>query len=260
MSTIVLPALFAVLVWWASTGVILYLDGLPRRTHRYTLAGATALLPCAFYGLVATRGEASVAAAYGAFASAIAVWAWVEVAFLLGYVTGPRRVPCSADGREGRRFVQAFATILWHELALLALGAVVLLLTWGAPNPVGAATFAVLWALRLSAKLNLFLGVRNVGAEMLPPHLAYLATYFARRPMNLLFPVTVTAATAASALAWLEALAATSPAFDTVAFALAGTLLALGVLEHWMMVLPIPTSALWSLGMRSRDPRVTARP
>lgn len=260
MSTIVLPALFAVLVWWASTGVILYLDGLPRRTHRYTLAGATALLPCALYGLAATRGETTVAAAYGAFASAIAVWAWAEVAFLLGYVTGPRRVPCSADGREGRRFAQAFATILWHELALLALGAVVLLLTWSAPNPVGGATFAILWALRLSAKLNLFLGVRNVGAEMLPPHLAYLASYFARRPMNLLFPVTVTAATAAAALAWLEAFAATSSAFDTVAFALAGTLLALGVLEHWMMVLPIPATALWSLGMRSRDARATARP
>jgi putative photosynthetic complex assembly protein 2 len=42
------------------------------------------------------------------------------------------------------------------------------------PNQVGTGTFAVLWVMRISAKLNLFLGVRNLSEELLPPHLAYL--------------------------------------------------------------------------------------
>ncbi len=29
--------------------------------------------------------------------------------------------------------------------------------------------------MRMSAKLNVFLGVRNLSVELLPPHLAYLA-------------------------------------------------------------------------------------
>ncbi len=33
----------------------------------------------------------------------------------------------------------------------------------------------MLWAMRQSAKLNLFLGVRNLSDELLPPHLRYLA-------------------------------------------------------------------------------------
>jgi len=34
---------------------------------------------------------------------------------------------------------------------------------------------------------------------------------------------------------------------------LAATLLSLGVLEHWFMVIPLPSHALWEWGMRSRD-------
>ena len=34
---------------------------------------------------------------------------------------------------------------------------------------------------------------------------------------------------------------------------LAATLLSLGVLEHWFMVIPLPSHALWNWGLRSRD-------
>ena len=35
-------------------------------------------------------------------------------------------------------------------------------LTWGGANQVGTWTFLVLWVMRLSAKLNVFLGVPNL--------------------------------------------------------------------------------------------------
>jgi hypothetical protein len=61
-----------------------------------------------------------------AFTCAILVWAWQEVAFLLGYVTGPRRVALSA-GRSGwRRAGYALQAVLHHELALVLLGLCVL--------------------------------------------------------------------------------------------------------------------------------------
>lgn len=252
MSAVALPVLCTLFVWWFSTGAILYLDGLPRRTHRYTMAGATVMLPLALYGLAATRDDATVTGAYVAFTCAVAVWAWQEVAFLLGYVTGPRQAPCRPGSSEGQRFVQALQAILYHEFALIVLGVLVLAITWSAPNATGGWTFAILWSMRLSAKLNLFLGVRNLSAELLPPHLRHLATYFARRPLNLLFPVSVTASTVMAVFVWEHALAPGASVFDVAAGAFAGTLLALAILEHWFMVLPLPANALWSWGLRSR--------
>ena len=246
------PILFTLVVWWASTGAILYLDGLPRRTFRWSMAGATVLLVAALYGLAATRGDTTVAGAYMAFTCAVVVWGWQEVGFLLGYITGPRQVPCPPGASEWQRFGFAVQTILYHEFALLVLAVAVLGIAWDAPNPVGAWTFVVLWAMRLSAKLNLFLGVRNLSDELLPPHLTYLQSYFLRRPMNLLFPVAVTAATAVAAILWSEALAPATSPFDATALTFAGTLLALAVLEHWFLVIPLPTTALWSWGLRSR--------
>ena len=69
------------------------------------------------------------------------------------------------------------------------------LLTWGAPNQIGVWTFVILWLMRLSAKLNVYLGVPNLTEEFLPDDLAYLKSYFANAPMNLLFPISVTPST-----------------------------------------------------------------
>jgi putative photosynthetic complex assembly protein 2 len=54
-----LPALYALFLWWLSTGVILYLDRLPRRTFRWSMLGATALAAAALYGLAAGADDAS---------------------------------------------------------------------------------------------------------------------------------------------------------------------------------------------------------
>ena len=49
-------------------------------------------------------------------------------------------------------------------------------LTRDGANQVGLWTFVILWAMRQSAKLNVFLGVRNLSEEFLPEHLRYLET------------------------------------------------------------------------------------
>jgi putative photosynthetic complex assembly protein 2 len=111
--------------------------------------------------------------------------------------------------------------------------------------------------MRQSAKLNIFLGVRNLGESFLPEHLSYLKSYFRCRPMNWLFPISVTVATGAAIIAWWQLSEATD-AFRITGLALVGTMLALGALEHWLLVLPIPSDVLWRWGLRSRKSAVPA--
>jgi len=246
------PVLFTLFIWWFSTGLILWLDRLPRSTFRYSMAGATLIAGAGLVVLHATRNTATETGAYAAFAAAIAVWAWHECAFLFGYMTGPERRPCPADCRGFARFVRALRSILHHELALAATALVVVALTSGGANQVGLWTFVILWIMRISTKINLFLGVPNVGEEFLPSDLRYIATYFARRPMNLFFPLAVSAATGLLVHLMRELSGPTLSSFQGVAHVFYATLLALAVIEHWFLVAPLPVAALWSWSLKVR--------
>lgn len=245
-------AIYTVLVWWLSTGVILYLNGLPRSLHPALMGAATVLLGIALWGVAATAADTRVSSVYLAFTATIVVWAWQELGFLLGYVTGPRRIPCPPGAQGWARVGYAVQAILWHELALLSLGISIGLLTWHQPNTVALWTFAALWVMRLSAKLNVFLGVPNVFENFLPAHLRYMASYFRRRPSNSFFASSVIAGTLAAVAAWGEATALNASPFQSAAAALVASLLSLAVLEHWFMVLRLPTEQLWRWGLRSR--------
>jgi putative photosynthetic complex assembly protein 2 len=247
------PALYTLLVWWFSTGVILYLNGLPRDTHKWTMFGTTVLLGVSLLGVAVSASDTRVSGAYMAFTCSMMVWAWQEVGFLLGYVTGPRRLDCPPEARGWPRVRHAVMAILHHELALIVLGTAILALTWGQPNQLALWTFGVLWLMRLSAKLNVFLGVRNLNKQFLPDHLHYMGSYFRQRPSNALFPVSVAAITALTTVAWHSAATLPLPAFDVTTYSFVAMLLSLALLEHWFMVLPLPSEKLWNWGMRSRQ-------
>jgi putative photosynthetic complex assembly protein 2 len=252
MSQYVFPILYTLFVWWFSTGVILYLDGLPRWTFKWTMLGTTAILLLSILGLYVTAQDTRVTGAYLAFTCALMVWAWQEVAFLLGYVTGPRREPCPPEARGWERFCFAVQAVKHHELALVVLGAAVCIATWNAPNQTGFWTYVVLWISRQSAKLNVFLGVRNLNESFLPVHLKYLQTYFKRKAMNPLFPVSVLVGSLVAWMLWESAFISTADGFEPTSATFVATLLSLAVLEHWFLVLPLPSEALWAWGLRSR--------
>lgn len=252
MLDVLTPILFTLFVWWFSTLAILYLDGLPKHTFKYSLLGATALLLVALVGLHLSKNDTSPSGAYIAFGCAVLVWAWQEVAFLLGYVTGPRRVPCPAGASGWRRAQLALQTVLHHEIGLLVLALLVAAATWGGSNPTGWWVFAVLWVMRQSAKLNLFLGVRNLSEGLLPEHLRYLHSYFRCRAMNALFPASVLLASVVAWLLWRSAVETGATDFQFVSFSLCASMLTLAVVEHLFMVLPLPSQRLWNWGLRSR--------
>jgi putative photosynthetic complex assembly protein 2 len=239
------PVGVALLIWWLGTGVVMLLDSAPRDSFRWSVAVSTLLAAAALVCVARSAHNTSVEGAYAAFTCAVVIWGWHELTFLTGWLTGPRRIECSA---ARPRFGEAVAAILWHELAIAAVAALILALTWNAPNPVAAWTFGLLWVMRLSAKLNLFLGVRNLGEQFLPPHLRYLRSYFRRRAMNLLFPFAVTAATLVCG--WLVAEAVGASGARRVGTMLVATMLALAVIEHWLLVLPLESTALWRWALR----------
>lgn len=239
-----LPVLYALAVWWVSTGLLLWLVRLPLRTHTVSITGATAMLGLALHGLATGGSNTTAAGAYLAFTCAILAWAWPEMTFLTGRLTGPWRQACPVGCRGFSRARYAVQAILYHELALIAVGTGVVSVTWGAPNQVGVWTFVLLWTMRLSAKLNLFLGVRFFNDEVLPERLRYLKSFGAARPINPVFVVSITAATAAATVLAGKASGAASP-FEFACFALLTSLLALAILEHWFMLVPLPAASLW---------------
>jgi putative photosynthetic complex assembly protein 2 len=252
MAEPVTAVVYALFVWWFTTGLILLLDSRPQRSFRASLAAATLLMLGALYALVELRDDTRPVAAYLAFTASIVVWGWIEMAFLMGFVTGPRRRACAPGCGGAKHFGHAIQAILWHELLIIATAAVIVAIGWQAANPVGAWTFLLLWVMRQSAKLNLFLGVPNLGEEFLPEHLKYLRSFFTRRPMNLLFPVSVTAGTLLAVRLIADARVADAGSFEAVAATLLAALTVLAVLEHWFLVLPLPVAALWGWGTRAR--------
>ncbi|MFN3867436.1 MAG: putative photosynthetic complex assembly protein PuhE [Hyphomicrobiaceae bacterium] len=258
MTDSVLSALYALILWWLTTGLILYAIRRLSLSRSTIMLAATAVSLAGFAGIAWSSNEATPLAAGVAFTSALLVWTWHEVSFLTGLVTGPRTTPAPAPTTAGSLAPRAplrgaIETLLYHELAIVVSLAAVVFMTIGGVNWFGLLTFAILWVMRLSAKLNLYLGVPNLGEAFLPPRLAYLETYFCRRPMNFLFPVSVTAATAATLLLASYAVDPQATSFETVGYALSAALLALAVVEHWFMVLPFQATALWTWGLPHDD-------
>ena len=252
MALYVMPILFALFAWWSSTGVVLYIVGRPRASHVTAMLAATGLLAAGLWGISVSSADMSVRGAYVAFASALAVWGWHEMAFLLGFVTGPRKTP-SPEKPGGRAPLGASVeVVIYHEFAIALTAALILILTADAPNQIGLWTFVILWIARLSTKFNIYLGVPNHTEQFLPAHLKYLASYFCRRPMNLLFPLSVTISTVLTGMLIAQAAAADAPPYQVAGSVFLATLMALAVIEHWFLVLPIPSAELWTWGLASR--------
>lgn len=248
MSTLLLyllPVLYVLFLWWFSTGAILWLNRRSERVRRWSLGVATLAALGGFAALYFGREDTSLGGAYHAFTAALVIWGWIEMSFVMGVVTGPRTTPCPPQSRGWTRFWHAFQAIAYHELALVACLGLVAALSDGASNQVGFWTFAVLWLMRLSAKLNVFLGVPNFTDEFLPERLRYLETYFRVRSLNALFPLSITLATGTAVWLGLAAAAAGSAPFEASALTFLTTLLTLAILEHWFMVLPLRDAALW---------------
>jgi putative photosynthetic complex assembly protein 2 len=234
-----------VFAWWLSTGLILILVRLPRATHLPLLISFGALAGVAAWGIVASASNIAPLGVYCGFVCALVIWGWHEASFLMGFVTGPRPRACPPEATGIARFGYATATLIYHEIALfvtlLAIGAAV----WSGPNHTAFWTFGLLFAMRLSSKFNIFLGVPNLTEEFFPDHLEHLKSYLPKRSMNALMPFSIAFCLAGGVLIWRQLTHATSGEGTALALTIALTLVGLGLLEHLFMITPLPDAALW---------------
>ncbi len=243
-----IASLLAMFIWWFSTGAILWrvkrADQGGANAHLWSVVLGLPLLVLGVWGVSTTLNDTSVIGTYAAFLAALAIWGWIELAFLSGIITGPNTDPCPPYATQWSRFWRATGTIAWHEVLLIASLILMANASQGAANTTALWTFAILFFARLSAKLNLFFGVPRIHTEFLPTPLAHLASHFRHARMNWVFPLSVTALTFAAAC-WMErAYSATTDA-HLIGYVLLTALTLLALLEHWFMVLPLPDEKLW---------------
>ncbi len=260
MTPIALAAIFAAFAWWIGTGVLFAAGALNAAGRKLSFIAATLGLCASVYGAVVTAGAASVPNAYLAFCCGLGAWAWNEAAFVMGLALGPRRAPCPPGARGWRRFTLALETMIHHELLIVATGALLLVLTWGAPNQVAPATFALLWLMRVSAKLNLFLGVPNFSDALFPERLRHLKSYFGAPTINAAFPISLIGASVIALAAFLTAAHPQASTFQETAFALLGAIAALAAVEHAFLVIPWRDDVLWRWMLGARAPAAPLEP
>jgi putative photosynthetic complex assembly protein 2 len=242
--------LVAVLSWWLGTGAILWLVRLPARLFRRSMSALTVLALLSTISTAWSMRNTTMAASYVGFVSVIVLWGWHEMAFLSGWITGPRRIAQEPGARGWRRFHLAVQALLHHELALLLNMGLLWLLQWRHPNHVALCTFTLLWCMRVSAKLNLFFGVPHVGDQYLPAHLAYMGSYFRRSAVTLCFYLTISLS--AGTWIWLVLEAQRNTLTISTGWVLLASLLGLAIVEHVLMVFALPLQRLWGWAMRQR--------
>ena len=246
----ILPVAFVVGIWFASTALVVWLDNRAAASFGRSLVVMGLVALAALGVVVATAASSTMLGVYTAFAATIAVWGWHELSFLTGAAAGPRRLPCPEEARGWERFRLSAATVMHHEIALAVTAILLAALTWRAANPVAGTTFALLFGMRLSTKLNIFLGVPNFSTEILPPQLAYLKGYFRRASFNALMPFSLVAGGALTL--WLGQQALATDGSVAVGWSLLTTLALLGLVEHIFLVLPLRDSALWRWAIPTR--------
>ena len=245
------PALLtaiAIFLWWFFTGAILlavrWADRAGGAAHGMVVTMAVPLLALGVALVILSLPGGSTGAVLAGFLGAMAIWGWVELAFLCGIIAGPERRPCPPGLTGAARFGRAWNTVSHHEVALtLGLFALVVMSS-GAAEQTALWTYGVLFGARILAKLNLFFGVPRINLEFVPARLAHLKGYFRRGPVTFVFAVAVTVLTCATGFLIERFLTAATPA-DAARFALLATLAALALVEHWLMVVPLPDAKLW---------------
>lgn len=257
---IIASVIAAIFLWWFSTGAILLVvrraDRAGGTAHMMAVIFGLPLLALGIAGIAVSLQSHDVISVYLGFLGALAVWGWIELAFLAGIVTGPMKEDCP-DGLDAQsKFGRAFATVAHHEILLLIGLLTLVTASIGAENRMALATYLILFLARISAKLNLFFGVPRINTEFVPARLSHLKTYFRKGPVTLAFPIAITVLTALLAVC-VERLMTAESVLTQSGFALLTALAALALLEHWLMVIPLPDAKLWRWMLPAQKPITT---
>lgn len=244
MSSLVLPLFFVLIAWWLGTATVLVLQQQYRTSHGVTSWLLPAIALISAVTLFSTSTSASISAHFLAFLAALVLWGCIELSYYWGLITGTHKQPCPADIVGWPRFRIAIQTSIWHETTAMVTGLLLLVILWEAHNPTGLYAFLVLWLMRWSAKLNLFIGVPHFSTAWFPESMNYLKSYIQHRPISLFFLISVGLATGVAL--WLLETASSVGGTSALSYRLPALLLCLAIVEHIFMALPIADNKLWN--------------
>lgn len=235
--------------WWVGTGAVFLAARGGLRRRRWAFVGAVILLGVALAAVPVLGAYQGLSGTLLALLSGFTAWAWVELSFYTGFITGPSVAEPDPDASLAERFRYALAACLWHELLIPILGAVLLLLSFSGGNPWAFRIYITFWLLHEAARINVLIGVPHPFAELLPDHLSHLRPYTVARKAGWPIWLTLVAHTVAAVVLLFVALdAATAGA--RLGWLVLGALVSLGWLENLVLMLPIPLERLWrSVGM-----------
>ena len=234
----------AVLLWWLMTGLALMSVHQPNTLRQPIFLLATILAAAALWGVEANAAQHTTMATVTGFAMGLLIWAWLELSYLMGYITGPVKRPAREDMTWPERFYSALGTTIYHEVLVVGVVGVVCVLGAGLPNPTIQNTLAVLWLMRWSTKLNLFFGVRHFNSQWLPDNMRYITSYLraGKNSWFILFSTTI-AAYCTYLLFFYGQIAVEQP--TALSLFLIAWLAVLAVLEHCFLMVPMGETVLW---------------
>jgi putative photosynthetic complex assembly protein 2 len=255
--SLLLPVLYAVFLWWFTTGVIMVVYDRSRPVLRWYFAVATVAMVAALIGLTVTARSTDPTAVYVSVTCGVVIWGWQVTGYYLGFVTGPEQAQRESEDVSGAndfslldRFRLALSNSIHHEMMVLVFGLIMLALTWGRPNQWGLWMYLALWVMHSSAKLNVFFGVRNFRIEFLPRRMHHLDALLMKRDHNEFFPFSITIASSVVLMLVYRSIMPSADPAQSVGHLLIATMMTLGVIEHWLLVLPVP-AGLWGWGVRT---------
>jgi putative photosynthetic complex assembly protein 2 len=243
-------AALVILFWWLATGLLL---GLPRTPQGLQAAALVASL-VGGSGLslaILLRFDDSPRAAWLGFLAGGTLWGWVQAALYGGWLVGPgapvgRPLPSSMLAQA----LEALRSTAWSDLASLGVVLVTAGLAIGAKNRMPFWTVLVLWSAHQVARLNVFFGVRNVDANLLPSHLEFLKQFFGPATNSPLLPLSVLLWTGLAVLFVRRGWQA-GTLYQRRAGLVLGMLAGLAALEHLMLGLPA-NLPLWNSFLSGR--------
>lgn len=235
----------AALLWWGLTGLVFWLARRRPAAFPIIFGGSLGVFGAAFAGFAWASDTPTVAGVYCAFTCALLLWAFQELSFYLGYLTGPDLAATDRRDTGWRRFGRALKANIYHELSIILTLGVLALISNDGPSHFGLTTFAVIWAMHESARINVFLGVRNIHADWIPDHLSTMRPFLKEAPSNDFFPLSVALIAGLGLYFGHLAVSAQPGSGAETGYTLLATLTALALIEHLCLILPIPIDKLW---------------
>ncbi len=245
-------ALFVTLsLWWLFTGLALISahQNPPIKNLLFGLSTVVAIVCLSSVPYIAA--DTSLLAVFVGFLFALLIWAWLELMFLMGVVTGPNKSSAPPGLGLGQRFKLALSTMIHHEVAVISVIGLTLFLGGNQPaNPIVFFVLLLLWLMRCSTKLNLFFGVRHFNNGWLPERHKHVVTYISVGKNSALMAPSALLAAVFAVLLFSRAFATDDASAALNLFLLAWVAM-LAAIEHVFLMYRVGEEALWRWAVKS---------